>query len=76
MSISKIKTFLNEYKESIYINLKNEFIDYIYQVIILIFSPVIYFLLFNEDSSESLLKNLILKLNKDYILDEKKLIYY
>lgn len=75
MSNSKIKIF--PLKENIYyINFKNELIDYVYQVIILLFSPVIYFLLFNKYSSEYSLKNLILELNKDYILDEKNFIYY
>ena len=74
MSNSKIKIFHNKLKENIYyINIKNEFIDCAYQLIILLFSPVIYFLLFNKDSSESLLNNLILELNKDYIHDENKL---
>ena len=71
MSNSKIKIL--PLKENIYyINFKNEIIDYFYQLIILLLGPVIYFLLFNEGSSESLL-NLILELNKYYILDEKKL---
>lgn len=72
MSNSKIKIF--PLKENIYyINFKNEFIDYSYQAIILLFSPVIYFLLFNKDFSKSSLKNLILELSKDYIPDAKKL---
>ena len=74
MSNSKIKTSPNKPKESILcINLKNEFLDYIYQAIIFFCSPVIYFLLFNEGSSEYSLKNLILELNKNLILDENKL---
>lgn len=74
MSNSKIKTFLNKIKENIYyINSKNEIIDYTFQVIILLFSPLIYLYFFDKDFSVYNLKNLISELSKYYIPNEEKL---
>lgn len=74
MSNSKIKTFSNKIKENIYyINLKNEIIDYTFQVIILLFSPLIYLYFFDKDFSVYDLKNLISELSKYYIPNEEKL---